>query len=183
MNPEFIPSQFSESGGECKICDARMEFEQSLTTESNLLLSLGTGGEPSLNRLATLSPTLLQAYLQLWSSLGDALSDYRVCFAQNLALYFTAERFGRLRKVPELVGACDEYRQRALASLAEFDQAFDKFKALSGSEQPKDLELPIALLLAVHDATMRTARAFWEQIDIWTQARNKTARSLFGKSE
>ncbi len=176
MKSEFIPSQFKESDGECKICDARKELELSLAAESNLLVQIGSKG-------MTASP-LLDAHMKMWPIFASAVSDYRVCFAQNLALYFTAERHGRLRKVPEFLGACDEYRKRALESLSQFDSAFQEFKTVSQSaQQAQDLQDAIAQLVTAHGATMSSAQAFWDQIDIWTEARNKTARNLFGKSE
>ncbi len=176
MKSEFIPSQFKESDGECKICDARKEFEASLAAESNQLLQIGSYG------MAT--SVQRDAYLKMWPFFISAVSDYRVCFAQNLALYFTVERHGRLRKTPEFLGACDEYKQRALESLSQFDSAFQEFKTVSqSSQQPQDLQDAIDLLVKAHNATMSSAEAFWAQIDVWTEARNKTARNLFGKPE
>lgn len=176
MKTEFIPAQFTESDGECTICDARKELERSLGEESDHLLRLGTdlmfGTEQGCKGVST--PAVFEAYLRLCVALGDAVADYRVCFAQNLALFFTAERHGRLRKVPEFLGACDEYRERALASLADFDSAFEVFKDLAKSMDVDELE-------CLHTQTLNHARSFWQQIERWSEERYKTARSLFAK--
>jgi hypothetical protein len=171
MKPEFIPTQFTEESGECKICDARKEWERLLSEESDLLFAYGV-------TLYTSSPSssLVEAYLRLLQSLGDALADYRTCFAQNLALYFTVQVPGRLRKEPGFLGACDEYRDRALASLQGFEQAFETFQQVSDPEQ-------IERIATTHSAAIEAARSFWSEIDVWTKERYKTASNVFGTKQ
>lgn len=171
MKAEFIPKPFEENGGECKVCDTRLAFEESLKSESDFLLWLG--------QEAAGSPELVPVYLKLWPAFADAMSDYRVCFSQNLALYFTAERYGRLRRVPDFLAACDAYKQRALASFDEYNAAVTEFQVASQRCQDHKLHEQVAQLVSLHEQTKAKAQAFWEQIEIWTQSRYQAAAVRF----
>ena len=91
-----------------------------------------------------------------------------MAFAVNLGIWFSAERFGRTKKVLDLVLAYDEYRDHAVAAFVEFNKALQAVVARPEANGFDELKLSHTLVVGVHDS-------FWVEVDKWTTKRREDA--------
>ncbi|OPZ89274.1 MAG: hypothetical protein BWY75_01232 [bacterium ADurb.Bin425] len=114
----FIPKAFTQEKDECPVCLARLDLEATMpqvaASLDKLLVTAMQDGVGS---------AVCRALLDLHSSFGKSHADYRVAFSLNLSIWFSAERFGRVKKVPDLILAYEEYRGEASKSLSALKAA------------------------------------------------------------
>jgi hypothetical protein len=114
----FIPKAFTQEKDECPVCLARLDLEATMPQVAanldKLLVAAMQNGVGS---------AVCRALLDLHSSFGKSHADYRVAFSLNLSIWFSAERFGRVKKVPDLILAYEEYRGEASKSLSALKAA------------------------------------------------------------
>lgn len=151
----FIPTAFAGDEDTCPVCVARLELESVLNKIQSALSVIDWSGEG--NKAGALS--------QLHRLFGDMRCDYRVAFAVNMSIWFSAERYGRAKKVPDLLLAYDEYRDQSRASFSAFEKdAPALIQILSEAE----------LAEAVTHLSPAIA-AFFKEVDSWTDSRRKSA--------
>ncbi len=163
----FIPLAFTGENDECPVCVARLQFEAAaevsvaVTKLAHDQLTAG-GADASVLLAWKAIPELFQAMM----------ADYRVSFAVNLAIWFSAERFGRVKKVPDLILAYAEYREQSGNSLRALKQAYEAFAAASAGFREAEA------IKASHDDLINAAELFWTEVDKWTKKRHEDAFSL-----
>jgi len=94
--------------------------------------------------------------------------DYRLAFAINLSIWFSAERYGRAKKVPDLLMAYDEYRERLVNSFQAYQKAFAELSAAIGLSEFND----------AHAKLGDSITAFFTEVDKWTVKRREDAFSV-----
>jgi hypothetical protein len=160
----FIPTAFRGEEDTCPVCIARLKLEGILDTEHARLLALTESAASA--GLADIG--------NAWSSFSQMLADYRVAFAVNLSIWFSAERLGRVKKVPDLIAAYDEYRTKALSSITQYDR---DCKALLSVIQAGESTMRCAdaatKLGSNHQALMDSFKDFWVAVDAWTDPRRE----------
>jgi hypothetical protein len=161
----FIPKAFPEEEDSCPVCLAKISMEAAFEKEASAIQALiagacTTGG----------TPEAAKALLAVSQKFYEMHSDFRVSLAINLGIYFSAERYGRAKKVIELLLACDEYRERAALSLQALNASVEQ---LESHEQ-----LSCSHLITAHREAMDTARLFWDEIDKWNTRRRDEAFSV-----
>lgn len=165
----FIPKAFTGEEDTCPVCIARLDLESSLLVQQKALQAFNfrllTGGGCS-ERLA-------QQSLDLSGLFQTLLADYRVSFALNLGIWFAAERFGRTKKVKDLLLAYDEYREQSLASFAAFNRAVEELNGTMVGENTSCPEL--AALVSAQVKLKQSVERFWLEVDKWTLKRREEA--------
>lgn len=171
----FIPMAFASSETTCPVCLAREALE---TAQSNTSIALIDMHENIAAQIPPSAPALQQA-LQAEMAFEKMLSDYRVAFAINLAIWFSAERFGRTRKVPDLILAYEEYRQQALLTFSLYEQSISKLiSLLTEQAQPGAKGINVQEFSTTHANLIGKNEAFWLEVDKWTQKRRDDAFKL-----
>lgn len=170
MDINFIPTAFKEEEDTCPVCIARLKLESILDAEQDHLLSLTQ--HPATACGATSEE--LAAIGSAWASFSHMLADYRVAFAVNLSIWFSAERLGRVKKVPDLIAAYDEYRTTVLSSISEYDTKCDALLAILRKREPNDgdTNAPSEFELN-HLELMNSFKEFWVAVDGWTIPRRE----------
>ncbi len=167
----FIPKAFTGEEDTCPVCIARLDLESCLLVEQKALQAFNfrllTGGGCS-ERLA-------QQSLDLSGLFQTLLADYRVSFALNLGIWFAAERFGRTKKVKDLLLAYDEYREQSLASFAAFNLAVEELNSTMTGENTSGFSLELASLLSSQESLKQAVERFWLEVDKWTMKRREEA--------
>jgi hypothetical protein len=154
----FIPVAFAGDENTCPVCVARLNLESVLAEiESELTQSQPYEG-----------PDKLLAYSSLIRLFAAMHCDYRVSCAVNLSIWFAAERYGRVKKVPELIIAYDEYRERFFASFSAFEETSREHAELLAS----------ATLIAALEKLPLVARLYFEEVDKWTVKRREDAFTI-----
>jgi hypothetical protein len=166
----FIPTAFRGEEDTCPVCIARLKLESILDTEHAQLVALtqraATAGGATSEDLAAIGTA--------WSSFARMLADYRVAFAVNLSIWFSAERLGRVKKVPDLIAAYDEYRTQTLSSIAQYDHDCTALLAVIHKRGTKDGCSETATKLGLnHQALMDSCKEFWVAVDAWTDPRRE----------
>jgi len=168
----FVPKPFIAGEDTCPTCIARAGLEESLEAEQAALSKISS------RFLSTGAPTdeIASTYRSLSDLFYTMLSNYRVSFAVNMAIWFSAERFGRAKKVPDLLLAYDEYRREAGQSCDEYHKVCERFLAaceegLQGSSIQEDLDG----LASSHKALTAAISSFWSEVDSWTNRRRDEA--------
>lgn len=168
----FIPNAFTGEEDTCPVCIARMGLEGALVSEETALNNLGV----KLACTDGVGEELARAYTQLRQNFQVLSGDYRVSFAINLAIWFSAERYGRTKKVPDLLLAYDEYRDRAVQSFTDYNQAFEVLaEAIKSSVTPASLVGEYTGLLDSHKSIQPLVDGFWKAVDGWTVKRREDA--------
>lgn len=166
----FIPKAFPEEEDSCPVCLAKASMEAAFHKEATAiqnLLSKACSGHSTFSADA-------QTLLDLMQKFFEMHSDFRVSLAINLGIWFSAERYGRAKKVVELLMACDEYRDRAVQSLEALDTAIETFSGQLTDAQ----KIEYRDLFTVHKEALETARSFWAEIDKWNNRRRDEAFSV-----
>lgn len=166
----FIPKAFPEEEDSCPVCLAKTSMEAAFKREADAIQKLLA---KACNECAT-TPDHTEALLELSQKFYEMHSDFRVSLAINLGIWFSAERYGRAKRVVELLMACDEYRERAAQSLNELDACVEKVKAQSCQPESSGY----IELRASHDEAMTTAKSFWGEIDKWNNRRRDEVFSV-----
>jgi len=166
----FIPTAFRGEEDTCPVCIARLKLETILDTEHARLLALtqsaATAGGAVSEGLADIG--------NAWSSFSQMLADYRVAFAVNLSIWFSAERLGRVKKVPDLIAAYDEYRTKALSSITQYDRDCNALlSVIQTGETTKRCSDAVTKLGSNHQALMDAFKDFWVAVDAWTNPRRE----------
>lgn len=196
----FIPKAFTQEKDECPVCLARLDLEATMPQVAacldKLLVTAMQDGVGS---------AVCRALLDLHSSFGKSHADYRVAFSLNLSIWFSAERFGRVKKVPDLILAYEEYRGEASKSLSALKAAVQNLQQVcltdaegevssqdgsskdssskdsSGngdlSKKGKNSSLVIELseFLTAFNDFQTKAERFWLEVDKWTDKRREDA--------
>ncbi|MBC7997387.1 MAG: hypothetical protein IAF58_05570 [Leptolyngbya sp.] len=163
----FIPKAFPEEEDSCPVCLAKLSLETAFKAEENSLRLL-------IEEMCSNGSASCKSVLDLSQKFYEMHSDFRVSLAVNLGIWFSAERYGRAKKVIELLLACDEYKDKALKSLEDLDVCVEQLKLIfSGKEQENWSNLFIA-----HDQVMEAAAVFWREIEIWNTRRRDEAFSV-----
>lgn len=183
MTINFIPAAFHDETGECPVCIARVKLDGLIESERDLLLALSKALEAGRfcaedqNGWAGSEET--PALALTWSAFAQMLADYRVAFGINLAIWFSAERFGRASKVPDLLMAYEEYRLQSLSSFEQFDRTCTNLLALLDRRQGGEaLSESVGMLTRTHKALMESVSVFWIVVDDWTVKRREQAFSV-----
>lgn len=179
----FIPKAFDhEEDSTCPICPARQKLEALLDVESGRLtdcyqklFATGVTGEASV------------ALSKLPGLFAALLADYRVAYGLNLAIWFAAEQHGRAKRVPELLLAYEEYRAQSKASFSSFDAGVREFiEAVrkcgeAGTAGGTTVVAGTALMDEMertHLEVMQAEKAFWVEVDKWTDGRRDEAAKI-----
>lgn len=178
----FIPKAFDhEEDSGCPICPARKKLEALLDDESARL----TGCYQKLSAIGVTQEASV-ALSKLPALFAALLADYRVAYGLNLAIWFAAEQHGRAKRVPELLLAYEEYRTEAKASFVSFDAAVRDFLTAarkSGTDTANGAEVSPAAkeldeLERIHREVMLAEKAFWVEVDKWTDGRRDEAAKI-----
>lgn len=168
----FIPNAFTGEEDTCPVCIARKGLEGALVGEEAALNTFGV----KLACTDGVSEELARSYSQLRQAFQVLSGDYRVSFAVNLAIWFSAERYGRTKKVPDLLLAYDEYRDRAVQSIADYNRAFEVLaETVKASAIPASIAVEHAGLLTIHTSLQPLVDEFWKAVDGWTVKRREEA--------
>lgn len=168
----FIPKAFTaEEDGTCPICPVRLKFEAALEVEAALLRQVG-----SKLIVAGASETLADAWQAVPAAFAVALADYRVSYSLNLAIWFSAEQFGRAKKVPDLLMAYEEYRTQVGASMAAYVASIKVFVDTATAEcMAGPLKESVDALVKSHAELVAANSAAWGELDKWTNGRREEA--------
>lgn len=151
----FIPKAFTGEEDTCPVCVARIQLEAVLEEiELAFAVALPSRGKKQ-----------IAAYFRLTKLFAELQSDYRVAFAINLSIWFSAERYGRAKKVPDLLIAYDEYRERSLNSFKAYQEASAELSSVLCS---------VALSNA-HAKLAGAVNTFFTEVDKWTMKRRADA--------
>jgi hypothetical protein len=151
----FIPKAFTGEEDTCPVCIARVQLEAVLEgIELAFVAAQPTEGKEK-----------IAAYFRLTKLFSEMQCDYRVAFAINLSIWFSAERCGRAKKVPDLVMAYDEYRECSVNSFEAYQKAFAELSTAIGSSVFNDAHLKLA----------DSITAFFTEVDKWTVKRREDA--------
>lgn len=166
----FIPRVFGADENTCPVCVARTALEAQLELEQASLDKLGikllTAGLPE---------DAANAYFELQKCFRAFLSHYRVAFAINLAIWFSAERFGRTKKVPDLILAYDEYRAELVGAFEAYTRACEGFfTVVDQSEMGAEHQNFLSATCGLNP----TYQAFLAAVDSWTVKRREEALAL-----
>jgi hypothetical protein len=196
----FIPKAFTQEKDECPVCLARLDLEATMpqvaASLDKLLVTAMQDGVGS---------TVCRALLDLHSSFGKSHADYRVAFSLNLSIWFSAERFGRVKKVPDLILAYEEYRGEASKSLSALKAAVQNLQQvcltdaegevssqdssskdssskdssgngdLSNKGKNSSLVIELSEFLTAFKDFQTKAERFWLEVDKWTDKRREDA--------
>ena len=184
----FIPKAFTQEKDECPVCLARLDLEATMPQVAanldKLLVAAMQNGVGS---------TVCRALLDLHSSFGKSHADYRVAFSLNLSIWFSAERFGRVKRVPDLILAYEEYRGEANKSLSALKAAVQNLQQVCRKEPEKPEKKEegeeglsdkgescaatseLAEFLKVFSDFQEKAERFWLEVDKWTDKRREEA--------
>lgn len=196
----FIPKAFTQEKDECPVCLARLDLEATMpqvaASLDKLLVTAMQDGVGS---------TVCRALLDLHSSFGKSHADYRVAFSLNLSIWFSAERFGRVKKVPDLILAYEEYRGEASKSLSALKAAVQNLQQvcltdaegevssqdssskdssskdssgngdLSNKGKNSSLVMELSEFLTAFKDFQTKAERFWLEVDKWTDKRREDA--------
>lgn len=196
----FIPKAFTQEKDECPVCLARLDLEATMPQVAanldKLLVAAMQNGVGS---------TVCRALLDLHSSFGKSHADYRVAFSLNLSIWFSAERFGRVKKVPDLILAYEEYRGEASKSLSALKAAVQNLQQvcltdaegevssqdssskdssskdssgngdLSNKGKNSSLVIELSEFLTAFKDFQTKAERFWLEVDKWTDKRREDA--------
>lgn len=168
----FIPKAFTaEEDGTCPICPVRLKFEAALEVEAALLRQVG-----SKLIVAGAGETLANAWQAVPAAFAVALADYRVSYSLNLAIWFSAEQFGRAKKVPDLLMAYEEYRTRVGASMAAYVESVKAFIQLASVEcVAGPVKESLDALKTSHAELVAANSVAWVELDKWTNGRREEA--------
>ena len=171
----FIPTSFAGDEETCPVCIARTDLETKLAQEESAFLTLG-------QRLITadgVNEEIAETYASVQNAYRKLISDYRVAFAINLGIWFSAERFGRVKKVPDLIIAYDEYRNESVGAFESYNLSCDAFfAAVQNSVFSSALKAEHEALLESHTALRASVQNFWAVVDAWTVKRREDAFKL-----
>lgn len=163
----FIPVAFTEEEEvACPVCVVRLELEDRLEKEFLAFRELFARvlSEKSLDR--DVADKLFKTYELFNTYFGD----YRVSFTVNLCIWFSAERFGNASKIPDVLAAYEEYRDKTKSAFAEFEEALsDTLSALEGAG------VDVAELREAHDEVVTASAGFWVEVDKWTDERKSSS--------
>lgn len=196
----FIPKAFTQEKDECPVCLARLDLEATMPqVAANLDKLLVTAMQNGVGS------TVCRALLDLHSSFGKSHADYRVAFSLNLSIWFSAERFGRVKKVPDLILAYEEYRGEASKSLSALKAAVQNLQQVcltdaegevssqdssSKDSSSKDrsgngdlfnkgknssLVIELSEFINAFKDFQTKAERFWLEVDKWTDKRREDA--------
>lgn len=153
----FIPKAFTGEEDTCPVCIARVQLEAVIEgIELAFVAAQPTEGKEK-----------IAAYFRLTKLFAEMQCDYRVAFAINLSIWFSAERYGRAKKVPDLLMAYDEYRERSVNSFQAYQRAFAEHSAAIGLSEFND----------AHAKLGDSITAFFTEVDKWTVKRREDAFS------
>lgn len=154
----FIPKAFTGEEDTCPVCIARVQLEAVLEGIELAFVEAqpGEGKE----RIA--------GYFRLMKLFAEMQADYRIAFAINLSIWFSAERYGRTKKVPDLLMAYDEYRDRSASSFQAYQKAFNEVSTAIGSSEFNNAHIRLGESIA----------AFFTEVDKWTVKRRQDAFSV-----
>lgn len=170
----FIPVAFTGEEDTCPVCIARVKLEASLQSTAEALNKLGVGCFS-----VSLSSETAAVMMQLLGNWQALLADYRVAFSLNLAIWFSAERHGRVKKVPDLLLAYDEYRTRLLSELAAYKAAHGHLLASMSKHQAKEtVRGALEAYSRQHDELVLSFAGFFAEVDKWTDKRREDAFSV-----
>ncbi len=164
----FIPKAFSDEEDACPVCIARTQLESALEVERKTLdqFKLALANSALTTELRLLQSTVAQSF-------SGMLCDYRVAFALNLAIWFSAERYGRVKKVPDLLLAYDEYRKQSEASVETYKGHLAVFQsALTSSIIDQAI---LSALQSSHEALKTAIGVFFHEVNNWTEKRREEA--------
>jgi hypothetical protein len=167
----FIPKALTaEEDGTCPICPVRLNLEALLEDEQARLRELFA-------KLLTNGTSLVvsQAVAPLPELFASMTADYRVAYGLNLAIWFAAEQYGRAKKVPDLLAAYEEYRTKAKASFAQYDEAVQLVLARGTDHGVGGAEGELGALSTCHADLVSADKAFWVEVDKWTDGRREEA--------
>lgn len=151
----FIPKAFSGEEDTCPVCIARVQLEAVLEgIELAFVAAQPTEGKEK-----------IAAYFRLTKLFAEMQSGYRLAFAINLSIWFSAERYGRAKKVPDLLMAYDEYRERSVNSFQAYQKAFAELSIAIGSSEFND----------AHATLGDSVTTFFAEVDKWTVKRREDA--------
>jgi hypothetical protein len=154
----FIPKAFTGEEDTCPVCIARVQLEAVIEgIELAFVAAQPTEGKEK-----------IAAYFRLTKLFAEMQCDYRVAFAINLSIWFSAERYGRAKKVPDLLMAYDEYRERSVNSFQAYQRAFAELSAAIGLSEFNDSHAKLA----------DSVTAFFTEVDKWTVKRREDAFSV-----
>lgn len=154
----FIPRAFAGEEDTCPVCIARVQLEAVLEgIELVFFAAQPTEGKEK-----------IAAYCRLTKLFAEMQCDYRLAFALNLSIWFSAERYGRAKKVPDLLMAYDEYRERSVNSFLAYQKAFAELSATIGLSEFND----------AHAKLGDSITAFFTEVDKWTVKRRADAFSV-----
>lgn len=154
----FIPKAFAGEEDTCPVCIARVRLEAVLEgIERAFAAAQPTEGTAK-----------IAAYFRLTKLFAEMQCDYRVAFAINLSIWFSAERYGRAKKVPDLLMAYDEYRERSVNSFQTYQTAFAELSAAIGLSEFND----------AHAKLEDSITDFFTEVDKWTVKRREDAFSV-----
>lgn len=196
----FIPKAFTQEKDECPVCLARLDLEATMPqVAANLDKLLVTAMQNGVGS------TVCRALLDLHSSFGKSHADYRVAFSLNLSIWFSAERFGRVKKVPDLILAYEEYRGEASKSLSALKAAVQNLQQvcltdaegevssqdssskdssskdrsgngdLSNKGKNSSLVIELSEFINAFKDFQTKAERFWLEVDKWTDKRREDA--------
>lgn len=168
----FIPKAFTGEEDTCPVCVARIQYEQAQSDLGSDLRKLGLKAAS-----AGLPAGLAAQYLDASEKFAEMNAHYQVALGVNLSIWFSAERFGRVKKVPDLILAYEEYKDKSLQSLASCSVAFetlisgfssDNAHAESCKEELQELQDSLQLFVLKADV-------FWKVVGNWTDHRKGEA--------
>ncbi len=196
----FIPKAFTQEKDACPVCLARLDLEATMPqVAANLDKLLVTAMQNGVGS------TVCRALLDLHSSFGKSHADYRVAFSLNLSIWFSAERFGRVKKVPDLILAYEEYRGEASKSLSALKAAVQNLQQvcltdaegevssqdssskdssskdrsgngdLSNKGKNSSLVIELSEFINAFKDFQTKAERFWLEVDKWTDKRREDA--------
>ncbi len=154
----FIPKAFTGEEDTCPVCIARVQLEAALEgIELAFVAAQPTEGKEK-----------IAAYFRLTKLFAEMQCDYRIAFAINLSIWFSAERYGRAKKVPDLLMAYDEYRERSVNSFQAYRNASAELSTVLSSPPLADANTKLA----------GAVEAFFVEVDKWTTKRREDAFSV-----
>ncbi|MBI1267902.1 MAG: hypothetical protein GC193_10785 [Cryomorphaceae bacterium] len=163
----FIPVAFTEEEAvACPVCVVRVGMEKCLDAEFQAFREIFISALSQNSLSAEAAEELTTAY----EVFNTFYSDYRIAFVVNLCIWFAAERFGKAGKVPDVLAAYEEYRDKAKAAFQHLDNAMTKLFA-SLTEAAVEFDG----LSASHQALKEASELFWKEVDSWTDGRRSKA--------
>lgn len=171
----FIPKAFTGEEDTCPVCVARIQYEQA---QSDLASDLRKFG---LRAMSTGLPAGLAAlYLDASEKFAEMNSHYQVALGVNLSIWFSAERFGRVKKVPDLILAYEEYKDKSLQSIASCSVAIETLLSglASDSAVAEAFKSEIQELHDGYQLFVLKADNFWKVVGTWTDPRKRDAFSV-----